>query len=406
MVGGIDRGNRDKLRVVMVHARYTQTGGEESIFESEATLLEEHGHVVYRYSVLNSAFSDINPVVGAAKTVWNHREFRLIRTFIKEHQPNVVHFHNTFPAISPSGYYAAKAERVPIVQSLHNYRLFCVNAFCFRDGAPCIDCMNRFVSWPGIVHSCHPRGRAVSASVAALQSVHRLAGTWHRMVDVYIVAATQFATEILIASGIPSEKAITKPNFLDPDPGFHLGGGGYALFVGRISAEKGIETLLRAWEQLPDDIPLRIIGDGPLADLVRSADRERSNVEWLGRRPLSEVVHAMGNAEALVFPSQWFEGMPRTIIESFAVGTPVIASDVGGLPEMVTHGRTGLVFPSGDANVLASTMRDFFSPANNRAEFRGHAREAFEERYTAKVNYQQLIAAYEKAIQTSRRTTD
>lgn len=352
--------------------------------------------------MLNSSLADLNPVTGAAKTIWNRSEQRRIRELVRETHPDVAHFHNTFPSISPAGYYAVKAEGVPVVQSLHNYRFFCINSFCFRDGAPCEDCRGKFFPYPGIVHSCHPRGRAVSTSVATMLSFHRMLRTWQRMVDVYINAATNFARDRLTEGGVPAEKIVTKPNFLDPDPGFREGGGGYALFVGRISPEKGIETLLRAWEHVPEHISLRILGDGPLAPAVQAAAESRPNIEWLGRRPLEDVIEAMGNAKALIFPSEWYEGMPRTIIESLAVGTPLIISDMGGLPEMVTHGCSGLIFPSGNVEALAERVTEFFSPATDHAAFRSGARQDFERRFTADENYRQLTAIYERAIRVAR----
>jgi glycosyltransferase involved in cell wall biosynthesis len=391
--------DRSLPHVLMVHAEYVNPGGEESIFDSEAALLERHGHRVTRHRVMNRTFLDMNSLRGAAKTIWNQEEYRQLRDLIQQVSPDIVHFHNTFPAISPSGYYAAKAEGLPVVQSLHNFRMFCLNTFCFRDGSPCEDCLGRRIPWPGVHHNCHPRGRGVSASVATMLTVHRLARTWHRMVDVFINAATQFSKQKLIAGGVPAGKIITKPNFLDPDPGMQQGGGGYALFVGRMSAEKGIDTLLKAWEQIPEDISLRIMGGGPMSENVVEGAREVPNVEYLGRRPLDEVVEQMGRADVLIFPSQWYEGMPRTIIESFAVGTPIIATEIGGLPEMIEHGHNGLTFPSGDSTALAERVRLFFSPEIDRDSMRQRARQTFEGRYTAEDNYRQLTTIYQRAAQ-------
>jgi glycosyltransferase involved in cell wall biosynthesis len=381
----------------MVHAQYTNVGGEESIFDSESALLEQHGHRVTRHTVENSTFFELTALRGAAKAIWNREEYWALRKLIQQVRPDVVHFHNTFPSISPAGYYAANAEGIPVVQSLHNFRSFCVNTFCYRDGAPCEDCLGKWVPWPGVVHSCHQRGRGVSTTVAAMTGVHRLARTWHRKVQVFINAATQFSRRKLVAGGIPARKIVTKPNFLHPDPGIRHGGGGYALFVGRLSPEKGISTLLDTWARLPPSLPLKILGNGPMANDVAQRTAKIPHVEYLGRRPLPEVVETMGQADALLFPSQWYEGMPRTIIESLAVGTPIIASNLGGMPEMVRDGETGLLFQPGNSEALADQVRQFMASDFDRSRFRENARRDFEAKYTAEQNVRQLEQIYQRA---------
>jgi glycosyltransferase involved in cell wall biosynthesis len=385
------------VHVLMVHAQYTSIGGEESVFDSEANLLERNGHKVTRHIVQNSSFFDLSEFRGAAKTIWNQDEYRHLRQLIHSSEPDVVHFHNTFPSISPSGYFAAHTEGVPVVQSLHNFRTFCVNAICFRDNAPCEDCLTKKVPWPGVLHRCHPRGLGVSASVATMIGVHRVAKTWNRKVNVFINVATQFSRSKLIAGGIPENKIVSKPNFLDFDPGFRGGGGGFALFVGRLSAEKGITTLLEAWERVSPSIPLKILGRGPLETEVTQKAATLPNVDYIGHRPLSDVVETMGEAAVLLFPSQWYEGMPRTIIESLAVGTPIIASDLGGMPEMVRDGETGLLFPPGDSDALANRVHTFMATDFDHQKFRQNARHEFEMTYTAEQNLRQLEQIYQRA---------
>ena len=185
-------------------------------------------------------------------------------------RPDVVHFHNTFPLISPSGYYAARAEGVPVVQTIHNYRLICPSATLFRDGRPCVDCVGRRVPWPAVKHACYRDSRPASLVVAGMLSTHRLLQTWNRLVHVYI-ALSEFARQQLISGGLRGDRIVIKPNFINPDPGVGSHDGDFALFIGRLTIEKGLPTLLSAWERLDGAFPLKIVGDGPLADEVATA---------------------------------------------------------------------------------------------------------------------------------------
>ena len=220
----------------------------------------------------------------------------------------------------------------------------------------CEDCLGRAVPWPGVVHKCYRGSRVASTGVAAMLATHRALGTWRKAVDVY-VALTAFSRGKFVAGGLPAGKLVVKPNFVYPDPGPGTGAGNYALFVGRLSAEKGVETLLKAWQSLGSRLPLKIVGDGPLAETVRAAAAQNAGVEWLGKRPLAEVYALIGAASFLVLPSQCYENFPRVVAEAFAKGTPVVASRLGAMAEVVDHGRTGLHFEPGDALDLAVKVR-------------------------------------------------
>src|SRR5262249_55008592 len=238
---------------------------------------------------------------------------------------DILHLQNFFPLWSPSVYYAAARCRVPVVQTLRNYRLLCANAVFFRADRGCEDWLGRFAPWFGVVHACYRNSRAASSVVTAMVGLHRIAGTWRKRVNVYITL-TDFAREKYIASGLPAEKIVVKPNFVDPPPEPGGGEGGYALFVGRLSAEKGIATMIEAWKAAECALPLKIAGDGPLREYVLQAAASIPSITYLGRTAPDETLALMRRAELLVFPSGSYEGMPRTVIEAFAVGTPVLAS--------------------------------------------------------------------------------
>jgi glycosyltransferase involved in cell wall biosynthesis len=386
-----------RMRILTVHNHYQQAGGEDEVFAAEARLLERYGHDVHRYVVRNDGLERVSRLKLARDTIWNGDSYRALRTVVRRTRPDVVHFHNTLPRISPSGYYAATSEGVPVVQTLHNYRLLCPSALLFRDGIPCQDCVGRTLALPGIRHGCYRGSRAATAAVAGMTAAHRMLGTWSREVALYI-ALTEFARSRLIDGGFAAEQIVVKPNFVDPDPGPGTGAGGYALFVGRLTTEKGIRTLLNAWRTMHVEIPLRIVGDGPLADEVADAARTMSGVTWLGRRTPGEVAALVGEAAVLVCPSGCYETFGRVVIEAFAAGTPVVASDLGALAELVQEGRTGRLFRPGDADALVRVMRELMSQRSHLPTLRTAARRVFEERYGAAANYALLMSVYRTAI--------
>lgn len=359
-------------------------------------MLESRGHEVLRFTVHNDAINQMSRLTVGGKTIWNHQMHRHLSELVAEHRPHVAHFHNTFPLISPAAYYAARRHGTAVVQTLHNYRLICPDTFMLRDGRICRECQGRVMPWPAVQHGCYHGSRAGSLVVATMLATHRLAGTYRRQVDRYIAVA-HFGRQVLIDGGLPAEKITVKPYFVEPDPGIGAGRGGYAVFVGRLSPEKGIDTLLAAWEHLAD-IPLKILGDGPLAGTVAEAASRLPNVHWLGRQPQPEVSRLVGDAAMLVFPSVWYEGLPKTILESFAKGTPVVASRLGAMIEMIDPGRTGAHFEPGNSFDLAEKVRSLWADSGQLAHLRQEARREFEARYTAGRNYPMLMGVYRDAI--------
>jgi glycosyltransferase involved in cell wall biosynthesis len=385
------------MRILQIHNLYRIPGGEDVVVAAEKALLEDNGHDVVLLQADNDEISgSFNQAMTAANAIYSQSGKRRVFSEIARFRPDIVHVHNFFPLWSPAVYDACRDAGVPVVQTLHNYRLFCSDAFFFRDGKVCEDCLGKFFPWPGIVHRCY-RGSAVgTAAVATMLTVHRARRTWHTRVDKYI-ALTEFARQKYIEGGLPGEKILVKPNFVYPDPGAGSGGGGYALFVGRLSPEKGIDTLLAAWKHLDQAIPLKIVGQGPLAETVKEAVSKLSNVEWLGTLTLEKLYEIMGKAEFLIFPSAWYETFGRVAVEAFATGTPAIAAQIGAVAEIVEDQRTGLHFRPGDPDDLVAKVQWALSHPNQLQKMRREARMEFESKYTAQQNYQQLMEIYKSA---------
>lgn len=390
------------MRILYVHNRYQQAGGEDQVFADETSLLESKGHEVLTYTAHNDAIVGMSRARLAGRTIWSPGAYGDLRRLLRRERPHVVHFHNTFPLISPAAYYAARAEGVAVVQTLHNYRLLCVNAQFFRDGRVCEDCLGKALPWPGVLHACYRGDRAASATVAAMLAGHRALGSWNRMVDVY-VALSEFTRAKFVEGGLPAEKIVVKPNFVHPDPGAGEGHRDYALFVGRLTAEKGISVLLEAWAKLGVGIPLKIVGDGPARGLVIDGAARMPDVEWLGAQPLERVYALTREAAFLVVPSIWYEGgLPKTIVEAFAVGTPVIAARIGGMTESVRHRVSGLLFRPGDGADLADTAEWAWTHPESLVEMGRGARRAYEAEFSAEVSYARLVAIFQRAIAGSQ----
>ena len=388
------------MRILLAHNYYQQRGGEDVIFETEAALLEERGHDVTRFTVHNDTIQDMSRAALVRDTLWNSRVQRRLAKVIRRERPEVAHFHNPFPLISPAAYQAARDQGVPVIQALNNFRLFCLNGFFLRDGAVCEVCLGRRVAWPGVARRCYRDSAGTSAVVAALFGGHRLLGTWASAVDLWVVNGSPFVRRKFIQGGLPPHRVALKPNVIHPDPGPGRGGGGYAIFVGRLSPEKGLDTLLDAWRCLgPQAPPLKVVGDGPLAGSVSRAAAELPDVQWLGQLPLTEVMELMGQASFLVFPSRWYETFGRVGAEAMARGTPVIASRLGAMEDLVDHGRTGLLIRPGNPTELAAAVRWLAANPHRLAAMRAEARAEYLAHYAAAPVYDRLMKIYRLALE-------
>jgi len=388
------------MRILVAHNYYQQPGGEDKVFESECELLETRGHHVVRYILHNDRLKELSALGTAARTIWNRAAYRELRSLIRRVRPELCHFHNIFPLMSPAAYHAARAERTPVVVTMHNYRLACPGATLLRNGIPCEDCVGKAVAWPGILHGCYRDSHVASAGVAAISALHRLRGTWG-IAERYI-ALTGFARQKLIDGGLPAHKITVKPNFISADPGVSSVRQPNALFVGRLGPEKGIPTLIDAWRVLGKRLPLKILGDGPLAPLVAQAARDGIGIEWVGSVDRTQVINEMQQAQLLVLPSICYEGLPLTLVEAFSTGLPVIASSLGSLPELVDHGRTGLLFRAGDPQSLIEAINLALDNPATLAVMRIEARRKYEDRYTADKNYAALLEIYKSVLESRR----
>jgi glycosyltransferase involved in cell wall biosynthesis len=395
------------LKILSVYNRYLNRGGEDEVFELEGKLLEERGCTVTLVSEqVRNPQGLVESARLAADAIWSRSWHRKFAALLKEKRPDVVHVHNVFPTISPSIYYACRDADVPVVQSLHNPRLLCPAATLYRAGRACEDCVGKILPWPAVAHACYQDSRLRSGVIAAMLAVHRGLGTWRELIDVFIVF-TEFYRQKFIQGGLPGEKIVVKPHFVHPDPGMKSGRGDYALFLGRLSPEKGVPTLLDAWSQL-GGIPLKIRGSGPLLEQAQDfAAADRRSVEVLPNRlAYEEWVRLMGNARFLVWPTQgYYETFGLVAIEAFAFGVPVIASRTGAMVEIVEDGRTGLHFTAGNADDLAAKVEWAWTHPDEMETMGRQARVKYEVNYTADRNYEMLMDIYRGAIEARQKSS-
>jgi glycosyltransferase involved in cell wall biosynthesis len=393
------------MRILRIHNRYQERGGEDVCFDAEVRLLQNAGDEVRTLVVSNDAIPTQRSLMEAAKlarsTVWSRSGEQLIAEAIREFVPDVAHFDNTFPLLSPSAYHACLRMGVPVVQTLHNYRPLCPNVMFFRDNHTCEDCLGKAVPLPGIIHKCYRDSRSQTAAVAAMITVHRLRGTWTHDVDRYITM-TEFERSKFIEGGFPPDRIVIKPHFVDV-PRFpttsHRSG---FLVVGRLTSPKGIPTLITAWAQI-QGARLIIVGDGPMSGDVQEIAARNPSIEYLGRKSSEDILRLMSGVEALIAPTQMYETFGRVAIEAFAQGTPVIASSIGATGEVVTHGKTGLHFSPGDGADLARKIRWALNHPSEMRQMGERARAEYMETFTPSANYQRLMEIYDEAKAVAQR---
>lgn len=382
------------LKILVAHSAYRQRGGEDVAVEAEIDLLRSLGHEVSEYRRDNKSIDSANRLGLLQQTIWSRPATRAISDLLRSERPDVLHVHNTFPLISPAIYWAADRAGVPVVQTLHNYRLLCAGAMFLRDGNICEDCMGK-LPWRGAVRKCYRGSTSQSAALVGMLGIHRALGTYRNKINRYI-ALSEFSKRKFITGGIPAEKLSVKPNFVDL-PQAQDSERGEGLFVGRLSEEKGLKVLIDAL-RLEPKVSLSVVGTGPQQELISATNQ----VRYLGSCAADQVYARMRKASYLVMPSIAYEHFPRTLVEAFACGLPVIASRLGPLAELISDGETGLLFDAGSAQDLASKLRFAEARPDIMRQMGIKARAEYESKYTPQRNYQWLMGIYTDAISSNK----
>lgn len=387
------------MKILVVHNRYLFAGGEDRVVELETDLLKSKGDEVVEYFRSNAEaylISRKKQLQAAFEGMTrSRRTYRELLDLIKKHQPDVAHFHNPFFMMTPSAYDVCYDNNIPIIQSLHNYRFLCANGVFFRDGKVCERCLEvggRF----GVLAKCiHGSFLKSFVSTGILRS-YRQRKVLQKRVSAFI-APSQFCKEMYCRyANLAPEKVIVKPHFLE-DPGNVQEKGEYALYAGAIRDYKGISTLLESWKSI-SDFPLKLIGSIPPAGLHLQEFMKQKNIEFLGEKPFQEALLYIKKAAFIIVPSVCYETFSRVIIEAYAFGKPVIASDIGAIRERIIDGETGFLFKPGDERDLAVKVRRFIEDPQMVERMGKSARQVYENRYDPDKNYEQLISIYRNSL--------
>lgn len=376
-------------RILVVHNAYQLRGGEDAVVDAEVRLLQAQGHAVDTYFRSNHDITGSSTFSVARDTFWSRRTADEIGARVQDFRPDLIHVHNTFPLISPSIYSVARRLGVPVVQTLHNFRMLCPQAMLLREGRVCEDCVGH-VPWRAAVHGCYRGSRGQSAVMATMLATHRGLGTYRDGISRYI-ALTEFARDVHVRGGLPPERIAVKPNFVEEasSVGMPVGERAGYLFVGRLSAEKGISTLLTAVHGKRFGA-IDMVGDGPDRALVDACPELRAH-GWQSEETVRRFMHG---AIALIMPSIWYEGFPRTLVEAFSCGLPVIASRLGSMASLIRSGETGLLFEPGNAADLGRAIEWAGAHPKEMLEMGRRCHAEYLARYTPDRNYEQLMAIY------------
>lgn len=393
---------KQKERVLLVHNYYKIPGGEDTVVENERRLLEEHGHNVFLYTRSNQEmenFSIVQKFLLPFTSIFSLRTYREVKKVIAEKKIDIVHVHNTLSLISPSVYYAAFACKKPIVQTIHNFRLLCPAATFLRQGQVCEDCVKRGLGC-AVRYACYRDSRLQSLMSVIILKLHRVFGTYRRL---FYICLTEFNKEKLLLLNrkgkeqIKEKQVFVKPNFVNI-PSIKLASKKEQyLYIGRLEQLKGIHILLEAWRELPEK-KLLICGSGPKEDWVHEyvEKHHMDQVVLMGQCQREKVLQLLAESKALIVPSVCYEGQPMVILESYAMGTPVIASDLGNVGDMVESGKTGLTFASGDAKALVGAVKQMEGQED------WDTGSVYKKKYTEERNYEILREIYKNVLRENR----
>ncbi|MBD3368061.1 MAG: glycosyltransferase [Candidatus Eisenbacteria bacterium] len=404
------------MKVLAANKYYFVKGGAERYFFELSRILAEHGHEIVpfamdderneatpwsRYFVSHEPFENGTPVLGrlaaAGRVLYSWEARRKIERLVDRTEPDVAHLHNIAHQLSPSILHGLASRGVPIVQTLHDYKLVCPNYQMFVDGATCERC-ETFRYYRAIAHRCM-RGSLLASTLVALEAyVHRIMGTYLENVDLFI-APSRSLRDRMIAHGVPGEQIVHMPYSiaLDEYEPRHEPQN-YGVCFGRLSGGKGLRTLVEALRKVPE-LPFRIVGSGPMREELERLAAGLDHVEFTGYMTGERLHRVVADALFAVVPSECYENSPLAVYESFALGTPVIGSTIGGIPELVTHGECGLHFPTGDAEALAEAMRDLSADRGRAVEMGRAARRRVETEYGPARHYELITSIYERVTQ-------
>jgi len=384
---------------LFVHNYYQRAGGEDQVFLAEKDLMKGRGHDVYSYTVNNDNIHSIwTKIITAINLSYSSYSKNLFSMELKKVKPDIVHCHNFFPLLTPSIFDACQENGIPVVLTLHNYRLICPSVYLSKDNEPWELSIKKNPYWT-VPYKVYQNSFIGTAAIARMINFHKKKKTWLTKLD-RIITLTDFAKNKFIESGFSPDNIVVKPNFI-PDPIKNINiRGQFALFIGRLSPEKGLKFLVNSWKEI--NFPLKIVGDGPM---MENLTLNENNIEFLGKIPNESVKVLLQKARFLVFPSQWYEGFPMVLVEAMACGTPAIVTNIGSMQEIISDEITGLHFALGNKEQFIEKVTRLIMDKAFCESLGKNGRQTYLENYTPDMNYKQLSSIYQDVISNYGQTT-
>lgn len=385
------------MKILVIHNEYLESGGEDEVVNSEIELLRGFGHQVILFKCSNREIDKLSlfdkGIFLINEAIFSKETYSTIKDIVKLEKPDVAHIHNIFLKISPSVYSALREEDVPIVQTLHNYRFLCPKGIFYRNGKICQRCVKGNYFW-AIIFGCWRGSRLATFFLTRVINNMARAKVFERKIDGYI-SLSDFSKAIFSRHGFSEDRIFVKPNFVNVDAEHSMENAGeFVLFAGRIADYKGINTFIRAIKKLPN-VKFVIIGDGPLFRKISRLPERLKNISLTGRLSNEKTIEYMKKSRFVVFPSECYETFGRIVIEAFACGKPVVASNLESMSEIIQDRKTGMLFNVGDSNDLAAKIQWLWDNSQNTAEMGMLVRKEFENKYSRLIAYKKLLEIYE-----------
>ncbi len=390
--------NTRKFRILMVHNYYQIPGGEDTVVANEMQMLKKYGHHVVFYSRNNSELNEMSKfqkLFLPVNTIFNFRTYRDIKRIIKQEKIDIVHVHNTLNLISPSVYYAAIQCGVPVVQTVHNFRLLCPGAIFYRNGHICEDCLEKGL-WCAIRYNCYRNSKMQTLACVISTKFHRIIGIYGK---INYICLTDFNKEKLLKlKQVKENKIFIKPNFVENTQKFIPveKRENQFVFSGRLDKLKGIDILLKSWKKMGKRAPKLIVcGTGPMEEWCKEfVEKNKINVEIKGFISNEDVKKILANSKALILPTQLYEGFPMSIVEAYSVGTPVIGSNIGNVKSVIEERITGVIFTPTSKEMLIEAIIYILGFHNIQES----TKNVYLEKYTIQKNYIKLLNIYESVM--------
>ena len=383
------------MKILQIHNKYLERGGEDTVVQNERQLLQENGNEVMLCEFDNLDLDGLSKVGLFFKTIFNWKSYQKVNDCLDKFQPDVVHIHNVYYDASPAVFFALKKRKMPTVMTIHNYRFGCIQSLLFRGSSVCQKCLDKKNTLWGIKYKCFQDSYLKSAQLVIVNKVNKLVVHYMNPIKKFLFLS-QFTKETMSpVLKLKDTEGVIKPNYvMDYGYASEEGRDDFYLFVGRLNEQKGLKILINIFKK--NGKRLQIIGTGPLEEFVKETVKEYPNIEYLGYANNAFIIEKLKKSKALLVPSITYEGQPMTILEAFSTGTPVFASNIKNLDTIIKNGENGFLFDTHYIDYIFKAFEKF--DKSEKSAMYANARKEYEDKYSPQSNYRQLMSIYNEVI--------